>query len=1343
MDYYENTYSKYPEIHNDITRDNYWGRDTYGDFLMGRPKRHHKFPSRKSRNLSLYEKTTTSVVIYKYILIATISIKPRSTYPINVITGEPIGITCNINYKKENSYSNSEFVTSISDSITTGNVIIKVYEGDTPLEKINGIYGSVDGEILDHIDNFIVDFNYITTPVETLNPAYYTNSYGIRFDNIELPHPDIIGYFITRNERTDSDKLVIDNALFGPITAYDKGDTNYRVFNKWTNTCNGENIDGVTRNLDDVSLYFYSPEHQYYGKNLNFDHVDIQGYFDTTKITSYNNGEPPNTGDYDIRNYSIIIPDIMEGTSFNPDVNSGSDSDGFNLLIGYRNSNLTYHSLKEGDIKWSYTNNGDSTIDNILYIGAANSKYYDGKTFYNACQDNKIGIIKFKDENPLFTGNYDKNVLFGTTNTKLYYGSLLNNNESAYTNFMDRDYYKEHNNIVYFKADGFGETIDIYNGDCYINSSTLVASTYYGMKMANRAKKDKKSSGILGIALIVVGVAATIFTAGAALGVFGVLGVAGSAASIAAMATVSALGAMALSAGASMYSANLELEALKKMISEDYPKGLEQAISDSDMSNHPTTNYPYGCGLSDGTSASDDCITWFSDRVTDLFLESSINIGLRTSLSGTGIDFINSLSTAGSSTSHLSDGTTVNMIGFDEQEFRTYLTEKLTLIAEGGSSSSTNDSTSLSSTTTDSKTSQGTTSGRVYRGFATTEWYDVNPDYHKKNTEKVFIHLPITYETSVIGDDYSQKYDNRLIYSQQSFQEEQTDNYRTFLVNNYKDIESEFGPITGLFKMSNNLFIHTSEGLWQVPRATQEKITAELSTYIGTGEFLSLPPIKVNQGTDGSNAKVDSGISNYGSQFDYSTVGTSVGTFFINQRNNQVYLLSAGGVHELSEIGMDRWFKENLELKIGNQLYELDQYKWKVNNPKIGSGIFAAYDPQFDRIILTKRDYEFSNTVDFVGVFDNTKLDYAANDIFVGSSINSNGLYEDNVFYLVDQPKYLSKRKLKFSNFTLDNNVLISDVDLIPTETFSNITGRWYNRNEYTYLTIDYGNVDCITTITNEINWVNLNINKPNGLRDDYINAYFEFDFTPEETKVYTFHNNSSGTSKLFIDNVEVVNNQQALIADTVYSMRLDYYHSIGNASVVSNISATTVNNGSLQKTTLGTVVYSPPIGFEGEDSFYVTTNKSVNKNRVEQINISVKDRVGDEYSFPYWSLINQTGVPTTVYYTDSITAPLELTNFNNKYRKVLVFPCTQSGVIEISNSITVPHTIQVVYNDIQTFTVNNFELWDNYLKDVYTFNIIHDGADYFTVIIDVKWENPIINVDYIKSIFYSIDYKI
>jgi hypothetical protein len=207
--------------------------------------------------------------------------------------------------------------------------------------------------------------------------------------------------------------------------------------------------------------------------------------------------------------------------------------------------------------------------------------------------------------------------------------------------------------------------------------------------------------------------------------------------------------------------------------------------------------------------------------------------------------------------------------------------------------------------------------------------------------------------------------------------------------------------------------------------------------------------------------------------------------------------------------------------------------------------------------------------------------------------------------------------------------------------------------------------------------------------------------------------------------------------------MRLNYYHSIGNAFVVSNISATTANNGSLQKTILGTVVYSPPIGFEGEDSFYVTTNKSVNKNRVEQINISVKDRVGDEYSFPYWSLINQTGVPTTVYYTDSITPSLELTNFNNKYRKVLVFPCTQSGVIEISNSITVPHTIQIVYNDIQTFTVNNFELWDNDLKDIYTFNIIHDGADYFTVIIDVKWENPTINVDYIKSIFYSIDYKI
>ena len=1307
MDYYETPYSKYPDIHKCLSKDNYWGKDSFGDYIAGRSKRHHKFPTRKSRGIPLYTKVEESVTLYNYILTLIISMREGKEYPVNIITGEPIVITCKAEYKKQNSYSNSEYVTLVTNGIKKESISIDIYNSEYELEKINGSYGYITGEITKHLDKFNIGFSYKKVPVETLNPAYYTDIFGIRFDNIEKPHPDIIGYYIVRNEKLDSDRLIVDNAILGPVTALNKDEVKYRVFNKWVNVANGEEVNGSTRDIDDTTLYFFNPEYQFHGKTINFDHVEVQGYFKTSKMTSTNNGEPPSNGDYDTKDYSIVLSDVAEGTSYNPDVHATKDGDGFNLLIGYRNSNVEYKSLDQGDINWSYDRDGNTTIDSIIYVGAANSKFYDGKTYYNACQDNKIGFIKFKDTKKLFNNDTEKNIIFDSTCTKLYYASLIVDNESAYTNFIDRDYFKEHNNPASFKSDGYGESITIFNGDAYVNPSTIVASTYYGMKMADRKKKDKKSSGILGVGLIVVGVVATIFTAGAALGLFG------AALSTTAVALAgSAVAAMALSAGASMYSSYLELESLKKMLSEDYPKGLQDAIIDKDMSDHPTSNYPYGCGLKDGTKNEDDAIIWFADRVTDLFIESPVNIGLRTSLTSVSTDFINPLSNT----------------KFDEEEFRSYLIEKLTVIAEGGKTSS----SSYSVNDSDKTVYEGTVSGRIYRGFPNTEWYDVNPDYSTKNTTKVFTHLPVTYDSCNPSSDYSQKYNTRVLYSQQSFQEEQIDNYRVFLVNNYKDIDGESGAITDLFKIGSKLFIHTSEGLWYIPKTIQEKVTSELVTYIGTGEFLSIPPIKI-----------DDGSSNFGSQSYFATVHTPEGVFFVNQNKGQIFLLnSEGNVVDISAIGMKRWFIDNLPLSIGNQLYDISQYKWRLYNPTIGSGLFATYDPKLSRVLFTKKDYKFTEDINYVGVFSNSKLDYQEGDVFVGSLEQSNRLYDDNTFYLVSEVSYLNRKTINTNDFTISNNVIISDIDIMDEESFENVTGYWYNRNQYNYETIDYGNTQSMITITDSIDFTITSNTMPKELNGEYVNGYFEFDFTSLETKNYKFLLESSGISKLYINDVEVVNLQADLISGTTYSIRIDFIHSTGELFIKCKLLSQTINNGTLQKIDTGKLVYTPDNNFEGEDYFYVTTDKSPIKTNYEKIIISVKDREGEEKSYPFFHTINQTNTEGIVYSTDTDNVSQRIENYGIKQRRVLVFPCNTDGIIRFVNSINIPHKITIIYNDIQSFTVNNTELWNIDLKDEYAFIVNYDGnTNYFTVIIEFDWKNPLDNSNYIKNVFYTIDY--
>ena len=74
-----------------------------------------------------------------------------------------------------------------------------------------------------------------------------------------------------------------------------------------------------------------------------------------------------------------------------------------------------------------------------------------------------------------------------------------------------------------------------------------------------------------------------------------------------------------------------------------------------------------------------------------------------------------------------------------------------------------------------------------------------------ENKEKIYYHLPLEYDCC---SECNEKFPHRIHYSEQSFQEELTDNYRIFLSNNYKDIEGETGEIVNIFRYFNSLYIH-------------------------------------------------------------------------------------------------------------------------------------------------------------------------------------------------------------------------------------------------------------------------------------------------------------------------------------------------------------------------------------------------------------------------------------------------------------------------------------------------------------------------------------------------------
>jgi hypothetical protein len=823
---------------------------------------------------------------------------------------------------------------------------------------------------------------------------YSANIFGIRFDNIEIPDSRVIAYYIVRNKKEDFDRHVVDTAIFGNTVEQVFGTVTYNVFNKWTSVVDGEYVNkdntigtvgsGFSqRDISNNTLYFYSPEYQFLNKINNFDHIDIYGVYDTTrKMTSVNGGEPPPTGNFNQRDYGIVIADAMAGTSFDPAIYQGGDNDGFNLLIGYRNINPDITTLAN-PITWSYDNAGASTIENVLYINATDNKVYSGKTYYNACQDNKIGMIKFSDDHLLFNNDTEKHAYFGSNPQfrPVYYGALIKDNTTSYANFIDRDYFKEHNNPIYFTGT-VGNTLDIFNGDSYISALTPIASSYFDMKMADRmAKKKKTSGGILAVGLAIVGVALTIASFGVAIPFVtaGLTGVYALSAGI----VGSALLSMSISAAVSTMAANLKLEALLQMVATDYPTGLQATISDLNMSELATVSNPYGCGLINGTASTDDCINVFSDRLTNVFLESSINISLRTALTSVATDFIGSLNST-LNTFNLSFSTfthgTVNLDGYDDEEFRGYLTSKWTII----------DTENLD--------------GRLYKGYAGAEWHDVNPDFKRLNEQKLFIYLPINYAKPTLGVS---QYPNRVWYSEQGSQDEIIDNYQSFLTNNYKDIEQELGDVSYLFRIStgsiDNLFIQTEFGLWKQPKNLQEKVTSDLVTYIGTGEFLALPPLKVNNTIGGLR---------------YSTAGIMIehGWVFVDDTNKCVYLFDGEKLNNISSVGMAGFFIENLKNYLLDQTLDLgyDLFDTPIDN----LSIILGYDKNNGRILLTKNDYQIISSTNFKGIYD-TGVTYAVNNIVL----------HDSNFYIINTiTPTVTKTKLELpdSNYFINKSYTVS-----------------------------------------------------------------------------------------------------------------------------------------------------------------------------------------------------------------------------------------------------------------------------------------------------------------------------
>lgn len=949
---------------NTCGQDLYWGKDYLGNSLTNQPVRHHRFPLRTDYNIPFVEKVDETEVTN---FVKAINIKATKTGAIiplictdasptpcteqNANFGDPVnygpfeikleyvedtvtnfysGVINPFDYQGEigdpattadvsfnlntgNIYATVVTVTTLTEVFESSTNVVILTLGTNPITGLPQYTGTSTVTVLDY--TLDVGQSVAGTGID----LYKGTVFGIKFSNITLPNlidtdgQKVIGYYIVRNERKESDKTVLDSAVLLPTTKEKNFVAQGLIFPEY-DSLTTENI----RIKKDI-LGFISPEHKFNNTQYTlFSQIIQQGDF--KKIEAIKS--------------RVKINDTSDGTGYV----SGKHKDGEKDIDGFTTHIKTRDNITSFRSKNNFNYNL-SDLKEVFYLNALEDKLIEDSNnnsynVFNLACDNKIGLISLNQDYTQF------NCLQALPYVYLYRDSL-----EPYSNFRLEPYYKDSKNPEKFDPSG-NSTCEIFNGDVYINSMRYVNSIYYDTRIKKRKGKTNAFGFILGAILIVAAVALTLFSLGAFTP--------GAVNLIAAGAALAGAG-LAAGVATTLIMSGIKQEAWNKAYNVLYKQGLRTTITDEyllhDIDPNNTTiipTWPSGYVIDgdrgNAKNPSDDEQQWLGECV-NLWFESTINIGLRNGFNDSTPDYLKAPGL-------IEQGTTYPE--WDNEYFGIHSVGSGGRNIDGGArEEDVSPTTALDFHMTDKLTylDAKRKSGRATYGIALAEAYLLNPDYKRRNKQKIFNHLGLEYDCCT---DCVETFPHRWHWSEQAFQEELTDNFRTFLPNNYKDLEAETGRITDMFRIGNNLYIHTEEGLWHCPQTFQERVTGDVISFIGTGEYFSIPPRKI----------VDDNNSSAGNKHKWARTKTKFGVLFPAWKEKKWYLFNGEQLQPISDNGNANYFKTHMDFLVEQQYYNanLQPYPYS-NNPSnpIGVGFLSTYDTNKERLIVTKKDSKITN----------------------------------------------------------------------------------------------------------------------------------------------------------------------------------------------------------------------------------------------------------------------------------------------------------------------------------------------------------------------------------------------
>lgn len=332
------------------------------------------------------------------------------------------------------------------------------------------------------------------------------------------------------------------------------------------------------------------------------------------------------------------------------------------------------------------------------------------------------------------------------------------------------------------------------------------------------------------------------------------------------------------------------------------------------------------------------------------------------------------------------------------------------------------------------------------------EKFTVNRDYSLGNYLNPVFPKSKSVESSI--EDYS----CRIIRSEKDNQESLTDNFRTFLSLNYKDVPRDKGPIWRLETFNNVLLIHHKRALRRTI-GTEDIKTDDISATLGTGDIFTLEPKDLIQTKEGYG----------GTQSQWSSIVTPYGYFFLDILSGTPLLLSEG--LETINYGMLNYFKDNLDFTLPKVMksYGFDYTNTDNPNNPYGIGTSSFYDQKYKRIIFCKRDYEplkIVKAADYTAPFGT----YAPNDLLFGL----------NKFYKIE---FLRTNQVDTSRQIITDTLgpfsqVLTQVSLTDTEFFKDLSFTlsyypefkfWGSFYDFKPLFMYNDNTYCYSSIYNQI----------------------------------------------------------------------------------------------------------------------------------------------------------------------------------------------------------------------------------------------------------------------------------